>query len=191
MDYIYVSGTGNHGVETWNVDGLTIGTVVARDVAYAGLLLNNSRNATIDLVDGDNVATGTGYATLRFANTNGLVNGSYPTNIRVNRVVSRGGGRGLFCVSESGGVEIDYIDFANNGNNAILLENCHNVTINGGVINGGGEVRIAARTDMTNTSDVTISNLTVNNASVRESPCGDNVNWNNVTVSGGSYNVCN
>lgn len=191
MDYVYVSGTGNHGVETWNVDGLEIGTVVARNTAYAGLLLNNTRNANIGTVDGDGTATGTGYATLRFANENGRINGRYPTNIYVDRVISRGGGRGFFCVSNSGGAVINNIDFANNGNNSILIENCHNTTINGGQINGGGEVRIAARSEFPNTSDVTISNLNVYNTSVRESPCGNNVNWYNVNVSNGSYNVCN
>jgi hypothetical protein len=191
MDYVYVSGTGNHGVETWNVDGLEIGTVVARNTAYAGLLLNNTRNANIGLVDGDNTGAGTGYATLRFANENGRINGGYPTNIRVDRVISRGGGRGIFCVSNSGGAVINNIDLANNGNNSILLENCHNVQINGGQINGGGEVRIAARTEFPNSSDITISNLNISNTSVRESPCADNSNWYNINVSNGSYNVCN
>lgn len=191
MDYVYVSGTGNHGVETWNVDGLTIGTVVARDVGNAGLLLNNSRNATIGLVDGDNVATGTGYATLRFANTAGrLGNGSYDTNIYVDRVVSRGGGRGVFCVSQSGGVEINSIDLAGNGGNSVLLENCYNVKINGGTINGGGELRIAARSEFANSRDITISNVSVTDTGVRESPCGENTTWQNVNVVGGGYNIC-
>ncbi|MBL4827581.1 MAG: RICIN domain-containing protein [Spongiibacteraceae bacterium] len=191
MDNIYVSGTNNHGVETWNVDGLEIGTIVARNTAYAGLLLNNTRNANIGLVDGEGTATGTGYATLRFANENGRINGAYPTNIYVDRVISRGGGRGFFCVSNSGGAVINNIDLANNGNNSILIENCHNVTINGGTINGGGEVRIAARTEFPNTSDINFFNLNIFNTSVLESPCGDNVNWVNVNVSNGSYNVCN
>lgn len=191
MDYIYVSGTGNHGVETWNVDGLEIGTVIARDVAYAGLLLNNTRNANIGLVDGDNVAAGTGYATMRFANTNGRVGNSYPTNIYVDKVVSRGGGRGIFCVSQSGGVEINEIDLASNGNNSILIENCYNLTINSGTINGGGELRLAARSEFANNRDITVSNVTVRNTSVRESPCGENVTWQNVTVQGGNYSVCN
>lgn len=191
MDYIYVSGTNNHGVETWNVDGLEIGTVIARDVANTGLLLNNTRNATVGLVDGDNVAAGTGYATMRFANTAGQVNGNYPSNIYVEKVVARGGGRGIFCVSQSGGIEINTIELSNNGGNSILIENCYNVKINSGTINGGGELRIAARTEFANTRDVTISNVTITNASVRETPCGDNVNWVNVSVQGGVYNVCN
>ena len=189
MDYIHVENTGNHGVETWNVDGLKIGTIIARNTAYAGLLLNNSRNAEVGLVDGENTGNGTGYATMRFANTNGRINGGWPTNIRVGKVVSRGGGRGIFCVSNSGGVVIDEIDLADNGNNSILIENCHNFTINGGTINGGGEFRIAARNEFPNTSDITISNVQVRNTDVRESPCADNSNWD-ITVAGGRDNTC-
>jgi hypothetical protein len=188
MDHITVTGAGSHGVETWNVDGLRIGTVVARDVAYAGLLLNNTRNAQIGTVDGENVATGTGYATFRTANTNGrLAGGSYSTNITVDRVISRGGGRGVFCVSQSGGLLIRSVDLAGNGNNAILLENCYNVTIAGGTVNGGGEVRLAARSEFANNRDISIT-LTVNNTSVRESPCGTNITWN---ISGNAgRNIC-
>lgn len=191
MDNIFVSGTNNHGVETWNIDGLQIGTVTARNTGYAGLLLNNTRNATIDLVDGESTGNGTGYATLRFANENGRINNSYPTNIYVDRVISRGGGRGIFCVSNSGGAEINHIDLANNGNNSILIENCHNVTIHGGRIDGGGELRLAARDEFPNNSDITIANLNVSGTSVRENPCGNNINWVGVNVTGGSYNVCN
>ncbi|GIX22442.1 MAG: hypothetical protein KatS3mg121_1225 [Gammaproteobacteria bacterium] len=190
MDEVYVSGTGNHGVETWNVDGLTIGSVVARNTAYSGLLLNNTRNAVIGLVDGADTATGTGYATFRLANEAGRIGDAWPTNIHVDRIVSRRGGRGFFCVSNSGGARIGTVDLADNGNNAILIENCHNVTIDGGRVDGGGEVRIAARSEFPNTSDVLIRNLQVFNTSVRESPCGDNVQWVNVTVQNGSFNVC-
>lgn len=191
MDHIYVSGTNNHGVETWHVDGLTIGTVIARNTGYAGLLLNGSRNATIGLVDGEGTGTGTGYATLRFANRNGRVGSSYPTNIIVDRVISRGGARGLFCVSESGGAQIKQIDFANNGNNSVLIENCYNVAIDSGTVDGGGEFRLAARTEFANNRDIAIRNLTVRNTSVRESPCGENISWVNLSHSGtGSVNVC-
>lgn len=180
MDNVYVSGTGNHGVETWNVDGLRIGTITARNVAYAGLLLNNTRNATIGTVDGENVATGTGYATFRMANTNG-------PGITVDRVRSRGGGRGVFCVSNSRGARINTVDLANNGNNSILIENCSDITIAGGTVNGGGEVRLAARTEFPNNRNINIT-LRVDNTSVRESPCGENTNW---YLSGnGARNIC-
>lgn len=190
MDDIFVSGTGNHGVETWNVDGLTIGSVVARDTAFAGLLLNNTRYAEIGLVDGDNVATGTGYAVFRTANRNGRIGNDYPTNIHVGQVIARGGGRGVFCVSESGGLVIDRVDLAGTGNNSILIENCYNVSINGGRIDGGGELRVAARDEFANTRDVWVRDLTVANTGVRESPCGININWINLQLINTSDNTC-
>lgn len=177
MDVITVSGAGSHAVEVWNINGLTINSVIARNVGECGLLIQASQDVRVGLVDGDNVATGTGYATLRFANNNGQRDdGSYATNVQVDRVVSRGGGRGFFCVSQSGGAVIGSLDLANNGNNAILIENCYNLVIRGGRVQGGGEVRVAARSEFPNTRDVSVT-LEVNNNVVRESPCGDNVNW--------------
>jgi hypothetical protein len=192
MDNVFVSGTGNHGVETWNVDGLTIGTVTARDVDFAGLLLNNTRNAEIGTVDGENVATGTGYAVFRTANRNGRIGNSYPTNIHVGEVIARGGGRGIFCVSESGGLVIDRVDIANTGNNAMLIENCYNVTVaaQGGSVTGPGSIRIAARSEFPNTSDVTLSNLTVTNSAITESPCAVNTVVSNNTMVNSPLDIC-
>ncbi|KAK6499931.1 hypothetical protein TWF481_010287 [Arthrobotrys musiformis] len=187
MDTIRVTGAGSHAVETWNINGLTINQVIARNCGECGLLLQKTNDAKVGLVDGDNVATGTGYATLRFANENGRGTGNWNTNIYVDKVVSRGGGRGIFCVSQSGGAEIKTVDLASNGNNAILIENCYNVAIKGGTVNGGGEVRLAARTEFANNRDISVT-LKVDNTSVRESPCGTNIKW---TLSGnGSRNIC-
>ncbi|OTB01761.1 hypothetical protein M426DRAFT_63437 [Hypoxylon sp. CI-4A] len=188
MDTIKVTGAGSHAVETWNIDGLEINQVIARDVGECGLLLQKTTNAHVGLVDGDNVAAGTGYATFRMANNNGQKsNGNYDTNVYVDKVVSRGGGRGIFCVSQSGAAEITEIDLANNGNNAILIENCYNVAIRGGKVNGGGEVRISARDEFPNTRDISIT-LTVDGTTVRESPCGDNTSW---TIDGtASKSIC-
>ncbi|KAL3478307.1 hypothetical protein BJX99DRAFT_107818 [Aspergillus californicus] len=177
MDVITVTGAGSHAVETWNIDGLTINSVVARDVGECGLLLQTTTNAQIGTVDGDNVAAGTGYATFRMANTNGLLaDGSYSTNVYVENVIARGGGRGIFCVSESGGVEIANIDISDTENNAILIENCYGVSILGGTVSGGGDVRLSARDEFAVTSDISIS-LEVNGANVVESPCGENISW--------------
>ena len=177
MDVISCTGASSHCVETWNIDGLTINQVIARNVGECGLLLQTTTNAHVGLVDGDNVAAGTGYATFRTANQNGKLNGGYSTNVIIDKVKSRGGGRGVFCVSESGGLQIKSIDLASNGNNAILIENCYGVKIDSGTIQGGGEVRISARTEFANTRDVSIT-ATVNDNTVRESPCGDNITWN-------------
>ncbi len=174
IDNVYVSGASSHAVETYGVDGITIGTVTARNVGESGLLLNQTINATVGTVDADNAGTGTGYAAFRMANRNGRIGSAYNTNIRVGTVKARGGGRGIFCVSESGGAVIDRIDIANTGNNSILIENCYNVTIAAvsGTVNGGGEVRISARTEFPLSSGIALRNLTVSNTNIRQSPCG-------------------
>jgi hypothetical protein len=178
MGTINCKRASSHCVETWNIDKLEIGSVIAKNVGECGLLLQKVTNAKVGLVDGDNVAAGNGYATLRFANEAGKVNGGYATNIVVNKVKSRGGGRGIFCVSQSGGAEIGSIDLASNGNNAILIENCYNVNIKGGTVNGGGEVRLSARTEFANSKDIAIT-AKVDGTTVKESPCAANkTKWN-------------
>jgi hypothetical protein len=190
---VYVEGTGAHGVEFYGANNVSIGTVTARNTGYSGLLLNDSTNVTVGLVDADGAGTGTGYAAFRMANRNGRVGSSYPTNIFVGEVRARGGGRGIFCVSESGGAQIERLQIESTGNNSVLLENCYNVRMatQSGTISGGGEFRIAARSDFANNRDITIENLSVSGTNVRESPCADNSTFSNVTVSGGSMNVCN
>jgi hypothetical protein len=193
IDNVYVEGATNQGVETYGVDGLTVGTVTARRVGYSGLLLNDTINATIGTVDAENTAAGTGYAAFRMANRNGRIGSSYPTNIRVGNVIARGGGRGIFCVSESGGAVIDRITLSNNGNNSILVENCYNVTVaaQSGTISGGGEVRIAARTEFAPSSNITFQNLTVSNTNIRWSPCtGSNNVVRNVTRNSSNLYWC-
>ncbi|MER5832716.1 right-handed parallel beta-helix repeat-containing protein [Streptomyces sp. NPDC002130] len=119
IDNVYVSGASSHAVETYGVDGLTVGTVTARNVGESGLLLNQTVNARVTRVDAENAGTGTGYAAFRMANRNGRIGSGYPTNIRVGEVVARGGGRGVFCVSESGGAVIDKVTLAHTGNNSV------------------------------------------------------------------------
>ncbi len=193
IDSVYVSGTSTHGVETYGVDGITIGTVTARNVHDSGLLLNETINATVGTVDADGAGAGTGYAAFRMANRNGRVGDSYPTNIHVGTVIARGGGRGIFCVSESGGAVIDRVDIANTGNNAILLENCYNVTIasQSGTVNGGGEIRVAARDEFAPSSDIKLENMTVSNTNITWSPCvGSNITITNVTQVNSSLSWC-
>jgi hypothetical protein len=192
IDTVFVSGSSSHAVETYGVDGLTIGTVTARNTGESGLLLNDTINATVSRVDAQGAGAGTGYAAFRMANRNGRVGSGYPTNIRVGEVIARGGGRGVFCVSESGGAVIDRVDIAQTGSNAILIENCYNVNIaaQGGTVAGPGDIRIAARTEFPNTSDITIQNLTVTNSAIRESPCGNNTTFRNNTLVNSSQSIC-
>ncbi|GIJ51225.1 hypothetical protein Val02_81110 [Virgisporangium aliadipatigenens] len=192
VDTVYVSGASSHAMETYGVDGLTVGTVTARNVGESGLLLNQTINATVGTVDAENAGAGTGYAAFRMANRNGRIGSSYNTNIRVGTVRARGGGRGIFCVSESGGAVIDRVDIANTGNNAILVENCYNVGIatNGGTISGGGEVRLAARTEFPGNSNITLQNFTLTNNTIRESPCGTGTVIRNITLVNSTINRC-
>ena len=192
IDNVYVSGARSHAVETYGVDGLTIGTVTARNVGESGLLLNETINATINTVDAENAGTGTGYAAFRMANRNGRIGSSYPTNIRVGTVRARGGGRGIFCVSESGGAAIDRVDIANTGNHAILIENCYNVNIaaNGGTISGGGEVRLAERSEFAGNRDITLRNFTLVNNRIVENPCADNLVISNITLNNSTISRC-
>ncbi|GHH89819.1 hypothetical protein [Streptomyces capillispiralis] len=192
IDNVYVSGASSHAVETYGVDGLTVGTVTARNVGESGLLLNQTINATVSRVDAENAGTGTGYAAFRMANRNGRIGSSYSTNIRVGEVVARGGGRGVFCVSESGGATIDRITLSNTGNNAILIENCYNVNLaaQSGTVTGGGEIRLAARSEFPNNKDITVQNLTVTDSSIRESPCGENTTFRNNRLVNSSQSIC-
>ena len=190
IDDVRVSGTDNHGVETYGVDGFTVGTVTARDTAYSGLLLNDTENADIGLVDAENAGAGTGYAAFRMANRNGRVGDDYPTNIRVGEVRARGGGRGVFCVSESGGAVIEHVDISGTGGNAVLIENCHNVTLGGGTVEGPGDIRIAARDEFANTSGVTLENLTVVDTAINEQPCAEGTVLRDITWQNSQDNTC-
>ncbi|MGP4113820.1 right-handed parallel beta-helix repeat-containing protein [Streptomyces sp. 4N509B] len=192
IDNVYAENTGSHGVETYGVDGFSVGTVTARDTGESGLLLNDTINADIGRVDAQNAGSGTGYAAFRVANRNGRIGDSYPTNIYVGEVIASGGGRGVFCVSESGGMRIDRISLTNTGNNAVLLENCYNVNIaaQSGTVSGGGEVRLASRTEFPVNRDITLQNLTLSNTSLRESPCGTNIVYRNITLNNSSRDTC-
>ncbi|GAB3192759.1 hypothetical protein [Nesterenkonia suensis] len=192
IDDVYVSGTDSHGVETYGVDGLTIGTVTAVDTGYSGLLLNDTVNADIERVIGDGAAAGTGYATFRTANRNGQIDGEYPTNIRVGELTADGGGRGFFCVSQSGGVEIETVDIRGTGSNAMLIENCHNITVASeeGYVAGPGDLRISARSEFANTSDIRFANLTLENTAINESPCGEDITAENITLIDSELNLC-
>ncbi|MGW0505722.1 RICIN domain-containing protein [Micromonospora sp. NPDC003241] len=192
IDNVYVSGARAHAVETYGVDGLTIGTVTARNVGESGLLLNETINATVTTVDAENAGAGTGYAAFRVANRAGRIGSSYPINIRVGTVRARGGGRGVFCVSESGGTAINRVDIANTGNNAVLIENCTGVDIaaGGGTISGGGEVRLAARAEFPGNRDITLRNFTLANNRIVENPCATNLTISNVTLSNASISRC-
>jgi hypothetical protein len=192
---------GSHVVETYGIRNIKIGTVEGNGVGECGLLFNRSINAEVGLVTCTNCATGTGYAAFRVANSVGKVGSTFPAdNIHVGKVYARGGGRGIFSVSGSGGLTIDEIDIANTGNGPILLQNAYNTTIaaKSGTVSGG-LVQISNDTDNTNSGtyppsqNVAIKNLTLSSgASVRQDWCSQ-YGKNGCTatnVTGGTVSMC-
>ncbi len=198
VDYLHAENTGSDGMELYGVDGIIIGTVVARSTGDNGLILDDSINAEIGLVDAIDAAhINDGYAAFRTANRNGrLDNGSYDTNIFLRELRAEGGGRGYFCVSGSGGVQIDnfVLDHVG-GSPAVFIENCYNVTLASASGAGqvmGGRVYIGHNSGNGDPSrDVTFQNITLSDGAYVEengATCGRNNRAINVT--GGTVNMC-
>jgi hypothetical protein len=200
LDQLTASGTLSHALETYGLDGLRVGRVDATDTGESGALLNRTINAEVGVVHCENCASiEDGYAAFRIANDAGRIGNDWPAgNIHVAEVYARNGGRGIFSVSGSGGLTIDRIDIADTGNNAILLQNCYNTVIaaeSGTVANG----QVVLSNDTANTDsgryepseNVTLQNLTLDNASVTEGWCnlGDRGN-RAVDITGGNVDMC-
>ncbi|HYO93740.1 MAG TPA: hypothetical protein VER33_04480, partial [Polyangiaceae bacterium] len=188
IDRVFGSGMSSHIVETYGINNITIGTVEGENVGECGVLLNRSTNATVDLVSCTDCASGAGYAAFRMANNNGRLNNGYATvNIVAKKVVARGGGRGIFSVSGSGAARIEHVDIQDTGNNSILLENAHNVTVGNAAqqsrIASSGELRIAGTS-----SDIRMQNIAVSGTAIREEPCATGSTWTNVN---GAPTNCN
>jgi hypothetical protein len=135
---LVISGTinitgGDNSVETYGVDGFTIGNVTSSNNAACGVLLNQSKNGTVGTVTGTNNSTTgstTGYATFRCANNNG-------PNVVCAKVYSRGSGRGFFSVTGSNGCTVNTVDIANTAIQGILLQNATNTKVLAGTVTNG------------------------------------------------------
>lgn len=127
---ININGSAGHGIETYGIDGFTIGDVTVTNSGGCGLLLNDSRNGTVGNVIGHYNNRGGGYATFRVANNNG-------PNVTVNSVYSRNSGRGFFSVSGSQGTTVNYVDIANTTSHGIFLEDASNTHVLSGTVASG------------------------------------------------------
>ncbi|MFV2114042.1 hypothetical protein ACFHW0_17115 [Micromonospora sp. LOL_025] len=78
------------------------------------------------------------------------------------------------------------------GNNAILIENCQGVDIaaGGGTISGGGEVRLAERTEFPGNRDITLRIFILVNSRIVENPCADNLTISNVGLNNSTIVRC-
>lgn len=199
LDYARLENTGRDGVEFYGVDGIEVGTVIARNTGDNGLILNDSINVNIDLMDVVDAAGGNTYAAFRTANNNGrMSNGTYPTNIRVRRLLASGSnsGRGFFCVTQSGGLEIENFTVTNVGADpAIFIENCHNVnmaTSSGSGTLTGGRIYLGHNSgNGVASTNVTLRNITLVGATVQSASAVTCANNNQaINVTGGSVTVC-
>jgi len=200
MDYVQAENTGTDGIEIYGAVGIEIGTVVARRTGACGLLLDDSIDANIGLVDAVDAAwEDRGYAAFRTANRNGRYDdGSYPTNIVLKELRASGSdaGRGFFCVSESGGVEIENFTIDGlAGDPAIFIENCYNVKLASASGSGtlvGGRGYLGHNTGNGEASrDVVLQNIALSGGAKLESnaaTCGRNNQA--INVSGGVVDVC-
>src|SRR5690606_24583308 len=127
---ININGSAGHGIETYGIDGFTIGDVTVTNSGGCGLLLNDSRNGTVGNVIGHYNNRGGGYATFRVANNNG-------PNVTVNSVYSRNSGRGFFSVSGSQGTTVNYVDIANTTSHGVFLEDASNTHVLSGTVASG------------------------------------------------------
>jgi len=200
IDEVYVEGT-SMGVEFYGIEDITIGTVVARNTSEAGLMLNNSFNVDVDLVDGRFVSPNAGYAVFRMANDNGKDwdSGTHPMNIHVRKVIAResGGsnGRGIFCVTDSGGVTIDEVDLESTASTSIWLEWCTNVRIGNPTtpsrIHDSGEALISYGTDTRRSNDLVFENIAITQTNISfNHDCPPNIDWIDVTRDGVPVTTC-
>lgn len=124
---IYINGSLGHGIETYGINGISIGDVTVNNSGGCGLILNESSNAKVGTVTGTRNCYGGGYATFRVANNNG-------PNIRVKKVYSRESGRGFFSVSGSYDCIVEEVDIANNTSHGIFLEDATNTHVLSGSV---------------------------------------------------------
>ena len=178
VDSVYVENSGRHAFETYAVDRLQVGQVIANGVETGcGVLLNETTDTTVGSVIGKDVDPGGGYAGFRVAN------GTH--DVTCDQVVVRGGARGVFGVSGSHNITIGEVNISEMDVTGIFIEDNQNFTVEGGVVrNCAAEaVRIHSRNDFGHppTNGVTISNL----RTFDDRPDGEREQSYGIYVSGG------
>lgn len=171
VDTVYVENANKHAFETYGVDRIQVGQVIAKDVAGSGVLLNDTVDATVGQVVGHRVDADGGYAAFRVANG--------ARDVSCSQVVARECGRGVFGVSGCRNITISNVNLVDMASHGVLIQDCQNFTIEGGVVeNTNSEgVRIDSRSsggipddprNFASTEGVTITNLRI--ADTRDEP---------------------
>ncbi|GGM06239.1 RICIN domain-containing protein [Dactylosporangium sucinum] len=66
----------------------------------------------------------------------------------------------------------------------------NSIATNGGTISGGGEVRLAERTEFPGNADITLRNFTLTNNRIVENPCADRFTISGVTLNNSTISRC-
>jgi hypothetical protein len=116
-----------HYLETYGINGVSWGTVIATDRnGGCGLLLNQSSGASGTAVNGTRCNLGGGYAGFRVANNNGTTT--------LGTVNSTSCGRGFFSVSGSRDATIQTVNATDCSSHGIWLQTTANTRVNSGTV---------------------------------------------------------
>ncbi|WP_436922948.1 RICIN domain-containing protein [Halosimplex amylolyticum] len=139
VDTAYIENTVGHAFETYAVDRLQVGEVVANNPNYAGVLLNDTTDTTVGAVVGKDVDVGGGYATFRVAN------GAH--DVTCGQVVANGGARGVFGVSGCHDITIGEVNIRHTDAHGMLIQDCQRFTVQGGILKDckGEAIRVDSR----------------------------------------------
>jgi hypothetical protein len=153
----YIENTVGHAFETYAVDRLQLGQLIANNPNFAGCLLNDTTDSTVGAVVGKDVDVGGGYATFRVAN------GAH--DVTCDQVVANGGARGLFGVSGCHDITVGEVNIRNTDAHGALIQDCQRYTIEGGVFKNciGEAVRVDSRSSQRHApaEGVNVSNVRI------------------------------
>ncbi|RKD89231.1 right-handed parallel beta-helix repeat-containing protein [Halopiger aswanensis] len=160
-----VEGSNEHAFETYAVDRLQLGEIIVKDVPTgAGVLLNDTQDATVGEIVALDIDPGGGYGAFRLANS--------CTDITCGQVVARNAARGVFTVSDTSHATVNSVNIAGTDSHGVLIQDGENITINGGVIKDPGDegVRIDSRSSPEHrpAESVSVSNLRIVDESGQE-----------------------
>lgn len=145
---VYVEGAGHHCVELYDTERVQIEQVIGVDMDSSSVILNETENATVNGVVGENPESPTWYATFRCANG--------CENVSVGQVVSRDAPRGIHITTDSNDVTIGEVNIVGARYHGIKIDDVENVTIQGGLVKNVVEEAVLSWAD-----GLSVSNLRI------------------------------
>jgi hypothetical protein len=124
---VHASGC-SMGVETYGLNGFTMGTATVHDNTECGVLLNASTNCSISTVNATKCCYGGGYAGFRCANNNGKTT--------VGTVTSTSCGRGFFSLTGSRDCTINTVNAYSCSDIGIWIQDSPNTIVKSGTVRG-------------------------------------------------------